>query len=240
MARTLGDVATRLLFENDRVRVWEMDLAPGERSATHRHDLDYVLVQIEGDRIAADSEPDTAGAHQGHIEGTRRAGQDALHRARRHRDRRQRRHAALPRDPDRAEVVLVLGDILRRHARVRGEQDGVRRRRRSRHVRRRSTRARTSSRARSRGSASAAAIASPSWRPTGSSTRSSTSPCIKLGAIVVPVNARFTAAEVAAVVEHAEAETLPRRARVRAAVARRCAPPVALRGSSRRDLDAPR
>jgi len=70
MARTLGDVATRLLFENDRVRIWEMDLAPGERSATHRHDLDYVLVQLEGDRIAADFEPDTAGAHQGHVEGT--------------------------------------------------------------------------------------------------------------------------------------------------------------------------
>ena len=61
MTRTLGDVATRLLFENDRVRVWEMDLAPGERSATHRHDLDYVLVQLEGDRIAADFEPECKG-----------------------------------------------------------------------------------------------------------------------------------------------------------------------------------
>ena len=91
MARTLGDVATRLLFENDRVRVWEMDLAPGERSATHRHDLDYVLVQLEGDRIAADFEPDTAGAHQRPRRGHRRAGQDALPRARRHRDRRERR-----------------------------------------------------------------------------------------------------------------------------------------------------
>ena len=70
MARTLGDVATRLLFENDRVRVWEMDLAPGERSATHRHELDYVLVQLEGDRIAADFEPDTAGTYQGRVEGT--------------------------------------------------------------------------------------------------------------------------------------------------------------------------
>ena len=69
MTRTLGDVATRLLFENDRVRVWEMDLAPGERSATHRHDLDYVLVQLEGDRIAADFEPDSAGVHRGHVEG---------------------------------------------------------------------------------------------------------------------------------------------------------------------------
>jgi len=70
MPRTLGDVATRLLFENDRVRVWEMNLGPGERSATHRHDLDYVLVQLEGDRIAADFEPESAGVHKGHVEGT--------------------------------------------------------------------------------------------------------------------------------------------------------------------------
>lgn len=66
--RILGDVATRLLFENDRVRVWEMDLAPGARSATHRHDLDYVLVQIEGDRIAAEPEPDTEGTFRTYIE----------------------------------------------------------------------------------------------------------------------------------------------------------------------------
>ncbi len=68
-ARTLGPVATRLLFENERVRVWEMDLAPGERSATHHHELDYVLVQIEGDRIAATPEPDTAGAFREYVEG---------------------------------------------------------------------------------------------------------------------------------------------------------------------------
>ena len=67
--RVLGNVATRLLLENDRVRIWEMDLAPGEQSATHRHDCDYVLVQLEGDRIAARFEPDTAGTHRGYVEG---------------------------------------------------------------------------------------------------------------------------------------------------------------------------
>lgn len=66
--RILGDVATRLLFENARVRIWEMDLAPGARSDTHRHDVDYVLVQIEGDRIAAVPEPDTAGAYRDYVE----------------------------------------------------------------------------------------------------------------------------------------------------------------------------
>jgi hypothetical protein len=67
--RILGTVATRLLLENDRVRIWEMDLPPGARSDTHRHDLDYVLVQIDGDRIAAQPEPDTRGAYRDYIEG---------------------------------------------------------------------------------------------------------------------------------------------------------------------------
>jgi hypothetical protein len=66
--RTLGNVATRLLFENERVRIWEMDLAPGARSDTHHHQADYVLVQIEGDRIAAAPEPDSGGAYREYIE----------------------------------------------------------------------------------------------------------------------------------------------------------------------------
>jgi hypothetical protein len=49
----LGPVASRVLIENDRVRVWEMTLAPGETSPLHRHDLDYVIVLLAGDRIAA-------------------------------------------------------------------------------------------------------------------------------------------------------------------------------------------
>jgi beta-alanine degradation protein BauB len=67
-ARALGNVATRVLFENDRVRIWEMDLEPGARTDVHRHDLDYVIVIIDGDRIAAEPEPDTAGAFHEPIE----------------------------------------------------------------------------------------------------------------------------------------------------------------------------
>jgi hypothetical protein len=69
MDRILGNVATRLLLENERVRIWELDLEPGARSDTHRHDVDYVLVQIEGDRIAAMPEPDTGGAYREYVEG---------------------------------------------------------------------------------------------------------------------------------------------------------------------------
>ena len=67
--RVLGDVATKLLMENDRVGIWEMRLDPGERSDLHRHDRDYVLVQVSGDKITGEFEPDTAGEFSGSVEG---------------------------------------------------------------------------------------------------------------------------------------------------------------------------
>ncbi|MBV8296705.1 MAG: cupin [Acidimicrobiia bacterium] len=66
--RVLGDVGTRLLFENDRVRVWELRLAPGEDSAAHRHDLDHLLIQLSGDRVAVIPEPDTEGPYKDYLE----------------------------------------------------------------------------------------------------------------------------------------------------------------------------
>lgn len=52
--RPLGNVANTLLFENDAVRVWEMDLAAGERSDRHRHDLPYLLCVVEGTQLDAE------------------------------------------------------------------------------------------------------------------------------------------------------------------------------------------
>ncbi len=43
----LGEVANKFLFENHRVRVWNLDLAPGESSDWHVHDLDYVTIVID-------------------------------------------------------------------------------------------------------------------------------------------------------------------------------------------------
>jgi hypothetical protein len=39
-------IGTEILFENDRVRVWEMALAPGESSEFHRHLHDYLFVYV--------------------------------------------------------------------------------------------------------------------------------------------------------------------------------------------------
>ena len=54
--RPLGNVASRILFENELVRVWEMTLGPGERSDRHRHDLPYLLCILEGSRLDAEIE----------------------------------------------------------------------------------------------------------------------------------------------------------------------------------------
>ena len=58
--RRWGDVGTTLLFENERVRVWELLLEPGQRSDLHHHESDYVMVQIAGDLVAAEFEADSA------------------------------------------------------------------------------------------------------------------------------------------------------------------------------------
>lgn len=45
-------VGTKLLFENDRVRVWELNLRPGESSPRHVHESDYVFVHLTKSKIA--------------------------------------------------------------------------------------------------------------------------------------------------------------------------------------------
>lgn len=50
-----GPVATRMLMENDDVRVWEMDLKPGELCGLHHHALDYVLYILDGAKVGVES-----------------------------------------------------------------------------------------------------------------------------------------------------------------------------------------
>jgi hypothetical protein len=39
----VGGVATRMIYENDDVKVWEMDVAAGERFPHHHHALEYLF-----------------------------------------------------------------------------------------------------------------------------------------------------------------------------------------------------
>jgi len=45
-----GHVGSRLLSQNDRVRVWEIRLAPGQRWHAHRHVLDYFWTAVNAGR----------------------------------------------------------------------------------------------------------------------------------------------------------------------------------------------
>ncbi len=45
-----GCVGSTLLSENDKVRVWIIRLAPGERIGFHRHVLDYFWTSVSGGR----------------------------------------------------------------------------------------------------------------------------------------------------------------------------------------------
>jgi len=50
-------VGTKLLFENERVRVWDLRLNPGEGTGLHRHESDYLYVVI-GDGLLQRVDPD--------------------------------------------------------------------------------------------------------------------------------------------------------------------------------------
>ena len=50
----MTQIATRSLFENQDVRVWEMDVAPGDTFGLHHHSNDYVLYITGGADLRVD------------------------------------------------------------------------------------------------------------------------------------------------------------------------------------------
>ncbi|MGH2459586.1 MAG: cupin domain-containing protein [Chloroflexota bacterium] len=44
-------IGTHLLFEDERIRVWQILLEPGQEAPVHTHDNDYTTYAIEGDLV---------------------------------------------------------------------------------------------------------------------------------------------------------------------------------------------
>jgi quercetin dioxygenase-like cupin family protein len=44
----LGEIATDVLFENDKVKIWNLIVEPGQASDWHLHQRDYVTIVVEG------------------------------------------------------------------------------------------------------------------------------------------------------------------------------------------------
>jgi hypothetical protein len=51
------EVGTKVLFENERVRVWDLALAPGESLAKHIHRTDYFFI-VESGGLIRFADPD--------------------------------------------------------------------------------------------------------------------------------------------------------------------------------------
>lgn len=74
-------IGTELIYEDERIRVWRIDLAPGQVADFHTHELDYTTVVVEGEvveRPNADGTTDRITVKPGQLmrwyEGTQRHG----------------------------------------------------------------------------------------------------------------------------------------------------------------------
>ena len=74
----IGPGAGEVVFENDRVRIWDLQMDPGEHTALHTHLLDYVLVQIAGDEICNEPHPESQGFYNRRIVQATRPGDTAF------------------------------------------------------------------------------------------------------------------------------------------------------------------
>src|SRR6478736_5696816 len=61
-------VGTRVMFENDRVRVWDLSLAPGESLAKHIHRTDYFFIVASGGLIRFANPDDPSDYHDTQFE----------------------------------------------------------------------------------------------------------------------------------------------------------------------------
>lgn len=47
----MGDVGSFIVFENDKVIIWELLLEPGQHTACHIHKHDYIFYVLEGSTL---------------------------------------------------------------------------------------------------------------------------------------------------------------------------------------------
>jgi predicted metal-dependent enzyme (double-stranded beta helix superfamily) len=77
-----ANIGTTLLFENDRLRVWELVLEPGQSSGVHRHHHDFAFAYVTDENeleVRVSGEPPLAtSAQDGYVSATEIGdGQDA-------------------------------------------------------------------------------------------------------------------------------------------------------------------
>jgi hypothetical protein len=61
-------IATRVIYEDDKVRVWDQILEPHSELKAHRHENDYVLVDLQGTKLQVEMLPGNEGEFEGEFE----------------------------------------------------------------------------------------------------------------------------------------------------------------------------
>ena len=47
----ISGVGSKVVFEDDKIKVWEFNLGPGKRTAVHTHEMEYVFYLIDGSTL---------------------------------------------------------------------------------------------------------------------------------------------------------------------------------------------
>ena len=47
----MAGVGSNVVFEDDKIKVWEFNLEPGEQTPVHTHEMDYVFYVINGSTL---------------------------------------------------------------------------------------------------------------------------------------------------------------------------------------------
>ena len=76
----LGDIASKVLFENDRVKIWNLIVEPGKASDWHLHGRDYVTVVVEGEGLVVEFDDGTSEENPSSLGTWRYHGDHKVHR----------------------------------------------------------------------------------------------------------------------------------------------------------------
>ena len=76
----LGEIASVVLYENDKVKVWNLIVDPGESSDWHMHGHDYVTVVVEGGGLDVEYEDGTTSNNPSEIGSWTFHGKHKIHR----------------------------------------------------------------------------------------------------------------------------------------------------------------
>ncbi len=47
----MAGVGSKVIFEDDKIKVWEFSLEPGERTPVHTHEMEYIFYVIHGSTL---------------------------------------------------------------------------------------------------------------------------------------------------------------------------------------------